>query len=413
MNRTKLFFAFLISVLILGVWFPLFTARVKPKNDHWSDTLVTNALQNAKGIGTVPKTNLGVSLPMKEGSVEEILQVVPTETYKSAFGLQGYIAVWTWKVMGQPELPKMVKILRVLYSMLLGAVLLPFIWSLRKMYGTVAFALLAAMVPTSILVSNFGRSLHWQGWLIFLPVVYAWIAYPKAVETGKLKPYWAVVIGFVMVRSLVGYEFLSNIAIALMIRPAIYHLYQGTLKTQWKKIALSAVGATVIGFVIAATIHVSVLSAEVGGPAKAITHIKSRVSDRMSSKLTGEDAVYAKVDDPSVIEIAKPYLVDFGPYMLPVGITLLGGILLSAVIFKDWLARKSDMQLQEELILLGLGGLASASWALLMHNHMIVGAVHNGIIFYLPFYFLLAAVVGRRLEQSLKAEQQKTPQTTV
>ncbi|HLO97528.1 MAG TPA: hypothetical protein VK171_02935 [Fimbriimonas sp.] len=402
MSRTKLLLVFFVSVCILGIWYPLFTARVKPQNDHWSDTLVTNALQNANGVGTVPKTNLGVSLPMREGTVEEILKVVPNESYKSAFGLQGYIAVWTWKVMGQPSLPLTVKVLRVLYSMLLAAVLLPFAWSLRKQFGTVAFALVCAMIPTSILVSNFGRSLHWQGWLIFLPVVYGWVMYPSAVEEGRLKQYWAIIIGLVMLRSLVGYEFLSNIAIALMIRPAVYHLHFGELGARWKKITLSAVGATVVGFMLAAFIHVGVLSSEVGGPAQAISHIKSRVSDRMSTKLTGEDAVYAAVDNPSVVEIAKPYLVDFGPYMLPVGLSLLAGIILSAVIFKDWLSDRTNRRTQEELILLGLGGLASASWALLMRNHMIVGVVHNGIIFYLPFYFLLAAVVGRRMEEGLQ-----------
>lgn len=404
MSRTKLLLAFFVSVCILGVWYPLFTGRVKPQNDHWSDTLVTNALQNANGVGTVPKTNLGVSLPMREGTVEEILTVVPNESYKSAFGLQGYIAVWTWKLMGQPSLPLMVKILRVLYSMLLAAVLLPFAWSLRKQFGTVAFALVCAMIPTSILVSNFGRSLHWQGWLIFLPVVYGWVMYPSAVEKGRLKQYWAIIVGLVMLRSLVGYEFLSNIAIALMIRPAVYHLHLGELGARWKKITLSAIGATTVGFMLAAFVHVGVLSSEVGGPAQAISHIKSRVSDRMSSKLTGEDAKYAQVDDPSVIDIAKPYLMDFGPYMLPVGLSLLAGILLSAVIFKDWLSDRTNRRHQEELLLLGLGGLASASWAVLMRNHMIVGVVHNGIIFYLPFYFLLAAVVGRRMEEALSSQ---------
>ncbi len=406
MKRANLILLYLASVLFFGAWWPLYTARVRPQNDHWSDALETNALVNAKGGSSAGPTNLGLFLPEKNGSVAELLEIKPVDSYKSAFGLQGYLAVWTWKLLGQPALPTTVKILRVLYSCLFAALLVPFVWSFRKLYGPTGFAAAALLLPTSLFISNFGRSLHWQGWLIFLPFVVGWLYYPKAVERGKTKLLWIVVTICIVLRALVGYEFLSNIAVALMIRPALYHFEKGDLNVSWKKFATAAIAATAIGFVGAMTIHIVALSPEVGGPIAAIQHIKNRATDRMSDKLSGGDAEYAAKVSPdhySTATTVKRYASDFGPYMIPTGLALPLGLIFTLALIGP--AKRKDKNAQKDLIALGLGATATLSWVVLMRNHMIIGSVHNPIIFFLPFYFLLVAVIGRRLETAIQCER--------
>lgn len=406
MKRVHVVLLFVASVLFLGAWWPLYTARVRPMNDHWSDALETNSLVNAARGSKAPPTNLGLFLPEKNGSVEELLTIVPNESYKSAFGIQGYFAVWTWKLLGQPQLATTVKILRVLYSSLFAAVLIPFVWSLRRIYGATGFALAALLLPSSLFISNFGRSLHWQGWLIFLPFVVGWLYYPIAFEKGRTTHLWIAVTMCIVLRALVGYEFLSNIAVALMIRPALYHFEKGDLKKVWIKFTTAAIASTVIGFAGAMTIHIAALSPEVGGPIAAVQHIKSRATDRMSDKLSGGDAEFAATVPPdhySTATTVKRYASDYGPYMIPSGLALPIGLIFTIALLGP--AKRNDRNAQRDLIALGLGATATLSWAVLMRNHMTIGSVHNPIIFFLPFYFLLVAVLGRRLETALQTER--------
>lgn len=398
MPKVKLFLLWLSGAIFLGVWFPFFSAQVRPSNDSWSDCLVTNALLNASGVGTVPKSLLGTSLPFKTGSTEELLDNLPNETYKSAFGLQGYLAVWTWKALGQPALAKSAKVSRVLYSFILGGLLLLFAWDIRRSFGGAAYGLCLLLITSSLFIANFGRSLHWQGWLIFAPFVYGWIMYPKHYENGTLMRYYGAIVGLVFLRSLVGYEFLSNIAVALMIKPFLFHHSRGDLVSAWKKIVTSSIAITTVGFIGAAAVHISALSSEVGGPLAAVNHIKSRVSDRMSNQLTGEDAEAVKKNPPTFASTTKKYLKDYGMYMIPTGVCIPVGLYFLG---QAWKKRKMDglegFHAQQEVIMLSLGAIATFSWAVLMRNHMIVGIVHNPIIFFLPFYFMVAVVLARRI----------------
>lgn len=396
-GRAKLLVAWLIGTLFLAAWYPYFSTELRPHNDSWSDALVTNALLHASGKGTVPESYLGTSLPFTQGEVAEMLKNTPNETYKSAFGLQGYLAVWTWKAMGSGDIFTTTRVLRVLYSGLLGGLLIALAWDIRKKFGVLAGTIVGITIVSSPFIAFFGRSLHWQGWLIFLPFVFSWILYPTYARDGKTKQFWAIIAVMVMVRSLVGYEFLSNICIAVCIRPMLYHLDQMNLKVHWKGIVLSSLLATTVGFAGAATVHIGALSKEVGSPIEAIKHIKSRAVDRMSSKLSVEDSTLMKNKPRPGSQVAVEYLKDYGMFMIPHGICILGSLVLLGMAIRD---RKTAMA---DVIMLGLGALGSFSWAVLMPNHMYIGGVHNKIIFFLPMYFMFAIVLARRLEAAAQA----------
>lgn len=393
-GRVKLILAWLAGTLFLSLWYPFFSTELRPHNDSWSDALVTNALLQASGKGHVPDSLLGVSLPFKQGETNELLDNTPNETYKSAFGLQGYIAVWTWKVLGSPDLLKTTRILRIMYSGLLGGLLIALAWDIRKKYGNLAGVIVGITILASPFLAFFGRSLHWQGWLIFLPFVFSWIYYPKFATEGKTKQFWAILGAMVLVRCLVGYEFISNICVAACIRPFLYHLENGELKAVWKRVVVSSLVACVLGFAGAATIHVGALTKEVGSPIEAIKHIKSRAADRMSNHLSVEDAALMKNKPRPTSTVVKEYLKDYGMFMIPHGICFLGCFVLLGYSIKD---RK---RFPQDLIMLGLGTMASFSWAVLMPNHMYIGGVHNKIIFFLPLYFMFAIVMARRIEAS-------------
>lgn len=390
--------AWLVGTLFLAVWYPYFSTELRPHNDSWSDALVTNALLHASGKGTVPDSYLGTSLPFTQGEVNEMLKNTPNETYKSAFGLQGYFAVWTWKAMGSGDLLRTTRVLRILYSGLLGGMLIALAWDIRKKFGLLAGVLVGITIVSSPFIAFFGRSLHWQGWLIFLPFVFSWVMYPKYAANNKTKQFWGIIAIMVMVRSLVGYEFLSNICIAACIRPMLYHLDQLNLKMRWKGIVLSSLLATTVGFAGAATVHVGALTKEVGSPIEAIKHIKSRAVDRMSSKISVADAALMKAKPRPVSDVAKDYLKDYGMFMIPQGVCILGSIILLGMAWRD---RKTAMA---DVIMLGMGAMGSFSWAVLMPNHMYIGAVHNKIIFFLPMYFMFAIVLARRLDAASKAD---------
>jgi hypothetical protein len=395
-GRSKLVLAWLVGTLFLAVWYPYFSTELRPHNDSWSDALVTNALLHASGKGTVPESYLGTSLPFTQGEVNEMLKNTPNETYKSAFGLQGYLAVWTWKLMGSGDILRTTRVLRILYSGLLGGMLIALAWDIRKKFGVLAGSFVALMIVSSPFIAFFGRSLHWQGWLIFLPFVFSWIMYPQSASQGKSKQFWAIIGLMVMVRSLVGYEFLSNICLAVCIRPMLFHLEQMNLTTRWKGIVLSSLAATTIGFAGAATIHVGALTKEVGSPIEAIKHIKARAEDRMSSKLSVADSALLKDKPRPTSEVAKDYLRDYGIIMIPHGICILGSIVLLVISFRE---RKTAIA---DVIMLGLGAIGSFSWAVLMPNHMYIGGVHNKIIFFLPMYFMFAIVLAKRLDATSK-----------
>lgn len=389
----KILLAWLVGTCFLAIWYPYFSTNLRPHNDSWSDALVTNALLHADGKGSLTDTYMGVSLPFKTGETNELLDNAPNESYKSAFGLQGYIAVWTWKLMGSPDLLRTTRVLRILYSGLLGGMLIALAWDVRKKYGNMAAVLVGITIASSPFIAFFGRSLHWQGWLIFLPFVFSWIYYPRFAADGRLKQFWSIFAVMILVRSLVGYEFLSNLCIAACIRPFLYHLEESNLKATWKKIVLSSFVATSIGFAGAATIHVAALSHEVGGPIEAIKHIKSRAEDRMSNHLSIEDAALMKDKPRPVSSIVKDYVSDYGMFMIPQGVCMLGSFILLGIAYRD---RKKDAS---DLIMLGLGAMASFSWAVLMPNHMYIGPVHNKIIFFLPMYFMAGIVLARRIDK--------------
>lgn len=396
-SRLKLLLAWLVGTLFLAAWYPYFSTELRPHNDSWSDALVTNALLSASGKGSVPSSFLGTSLPFTQGEVNVLLQNTPNETYKSAFGLQGYLAVWTWKALGSGDLLVTTRVLRILYSGLLGGLLIALAWDIRKKYGLLAGTIVGITIVASPFLAFFGRSLHWQGWLIFLPFVFSWIMYPKYADSDKTKQFWAIIAAMVMVRSLVGYEFLSNICIAACIRPMLYHLEQSNLKIRLKGIVLSSILATTVGFAGAAAVHVGALSKEVGSPMEAIKHIKSRAADRMSSKLSVEDAALMKNKPRPWSDVIKDYAKDYGMFMLPNAICILGSLVLFGIAVRE---RKRAMA---DVIMLGMGAMGSFSWAVLMPNHMFIGGVHNKIIFFLPLYFMFAIVLARRLEASAQA----------
>ena len=404
-GRVKLLLAWLVGTLFLAVWYPYFSTELRPHNDSWSDALVTNALLHANGVGSVPDSYLGTSLPFTQGESADLLKNVPNETYKSAFGLQGYMAVWTWKLTGSGDLLRTTRILRSLYSGLFGGLLIALAWDIRKKFGLLAGVIVGITIVSSPFIAFFGRSLHWQGWLIFLPFVFSWVLYPKYADSGKTKQFWAIFGLMVFVRSLVGYEFLSNICVAGCIRPMLYHLEQASLQTRWKSIVLSSLLATFVGFAGAATVHVGALTKEVGSPIEAIRHIKSRAEDRMSSRLSVADSALMKDKPRPGSEVAKEYLKDYGMFMIPNGVCILGSLYLLGLSIRD---RKTQMA---DLIMLGLGTIASFSWAVLMPNHMYIGGVHNKIIFFLPLYFMFAIVLARRLEATSQADKKQSIMT--
>ncbi|RYG30458.1 hypothetical protein EON81_24865, partial [bacterium] len=283
----------LLGALFFAAWMPFYSDFLRPHNDSESDSLVANALLHAAGRDAAPQTALGCFLPMIPGETATLLTNVPTEIYFSSYGLQGHMAQTAYRLSGGMDLLKLAKILRVTYSFLFGGVLMVFVASILRDYGKVAASITWLAFALSPYFSFFGRSLHWQGWLIFLPVVFAWVAYPWALERRKLPLFWGIIGAMVFVRCLVGYEFLSNICLGAIARPILMHL-DGTgnhpaLRSIVKAGASSFV-AVALGFILAFALHAKMMAPHFEGSFSASAkHIVDRARDRTSQTLNQDD----------------------------------------------------------------------------------------------------------------------------
>jgi hypothetical protein len=302
-----------------------------------------------------------------------------------------------------------------------------------KRFGFLASLTSATLLAFSPWIANFAFSLYWTSFLLFVPFIICWLAYPLFLDRESFRPLFIAAIALsVGVKSLCGYEYITNVILSCVIPIFFYHLQRKSSNKELIKNVAIVVGAGILGFVSAVALHCLQISWIFDTNGLAV--IADRASDRTVSTVgtdhqqiintwmanLPEDSWLTRVmQNPWLPSVTTFGILGFFRYFtfpaveipfanasLPIGLFALASLcLLAFSCFK--LVRFST--LEKNLILsANLGLLVSLSWQVLAFNHMSVHFHLNGIVYYVPFLVMMYLLTGVLLKRTLVPLERKT-----
>lgn len=122
------------------------------------------------------------------------------------------------------------------------------LWSYRN-FGWLAAVIPAVLIFASVWITLYARNVFWMSFTFYLPFVYSLWRYPSLLD-GKITPlrFHACVAGFVAMKALCGYEFISCVILAATVPVLFYGIWRGTsfLGTVWNMSKTLFVGAAAV-----------------------------------------------------------------------------------------------------------------------------------------------------------------------
>ncbi|HNY11069.1 MAG TPA: hypothetical protein PKK26_05705, partial [Candidatus Wallbacteria bacterium] len=114
-----------------------------------------------------------------------------------------------------------------------------------------AFVLLLFSPWPAALATN----LYWAAFTIFAPFVFSWCCYEESSKSGRASIFYSVICALVAMKSLCGYEYLTNITLGATVPVLYYELKNNSgIKSAFSKMAKTFVSGCA-GFFIAFSLH--------------------------------------------------------------------------------------------------------------------------------------------------------------
>ena len=132
------------------------------------------------------------------------------DPYVSQFGLQGKLAYWCTKAMGEAVIP----FLYFVNSLFMAIVVVSICLVLRKKYNVLMAICWYAVFWLYPFVVNFARNLYWVEFTWFMPML---IGLYLSYRPTKKVLCWGGAFAAICIKSLCGYEYLSTIILGSMI----------------------------------------------------------------------------------------------------------------------------------------------------------------------------------------------------
>jgi len=302
--------------------------------------------------------------------------------YYSQFGLQYKLLSIPSKLF-KNNINNYYKFNKLFLVLLLSIVLSLFIKIIGKEFGNYSKYFLLFGIITSPWLIKFSSNLYWFIFLDFSPFVFSWFFYKK-------KHFYSGIFILILIKSLCGYEYLSNILLSSII-PVIYW----ELKNNSKKIkdiikpVIKTFILGFIGFLTAFTLNLIQASLYLHSIKNGLDVIKQSLIYR-----TIGDALGKKVDPFVDLQTFFSYL-NQKSFIFINHYQLIGLVLILYIVI-NFLYKKINKKNDNKLFLITMIGLFfSLSWNSIALGHMRYHIHINTITFYIPFDLLAFAYIGQ------------------
>lgn len=371
--------SFLISFLILSLWYVLnniYSWEVV-NWDPGSENMVRNAIIYYKESGY----DLGGLYHLPPLSQENESEI--PKTYMSQFGLQYFLFRG---LVFESNFDISFQLIRSVISICTAALFALYVRFLKYEFGCFVAIGTLFLIIGSRWVTLYSGNVYWMGFLFFLPFVLATVAYNFFKARQKISFFYALLSLSIAIKSLCGYEWLTNIVLSGLI-PIIYFEIRdgGSRLLIIKRVGLAFLFCC-FGFLIALTLHL-IKGFYYAGDLSDLNHILGRSAMRMY----GEEG-FRHINDwrPGwsiahvVYEAIQTYFfneyVRILPLLTQARLLILVGFLLC---FHKIVEQKKVFL--NCLFVLSISFLFSISWGVFAFNHAVTHAGMELILFYLPF----------------------------
>jgi len=346
------------------------------------------------------------------------------EEYQSQLGMQGIILsqldLFFKKLNFEPS--TRLAMYRGMTSLLFALVLSVIIVVLYFDIGIEASYFLLVTIVLSKWQVYMGKNLYWMVFTMFLPMVVVLVAY-KLEELGRKVSMFLLsmlVMLFVLLKSTMGYEFISTVLLATL-SPLVYF----AVKNSWsgKKLLFRCfiIGSFgLLGFVLAALLHVYQLTLATGSTEQAVNVIVDRVLTRThSDPELFVNTPYYESQKASVFSVVfNEYLLRGGSFRLkiPYLLWIVVFIFISFKVYKDKYElpefRKGNPKVNALIITTWFSILAPISWFVLAKSHSYIHTDINIILWHLPFMIFGFALLGYILKPRIQRLSAKLVKAT-
>ncbi len=279
------------------------------------------------------------------------------------------------------------------FAFLLALLFSAFIVKTKKEFGnfvsTAVFVLLIFSPWPAALASN----LYWALFTIFAPFVFSWCYYEKFKENGRMGIFYSVICALVAVKSLCGYEYLTNITLGATVPVLYYELKNNSgVKTVFSKMAKTFVSGCA-GFCAAFSLHLWQGITYYGSLKAAVSAATLSAAARTVGDVYGNS--FSLANDVSIF---IKYL--FQPASLFFSyIALIMAIIIIFAIARDMKEKFAPGLLKNMAIVTAFAFLSSASWAIFARGHMRYHFGLNEITFAMPFNLIAFVFIAYILEK--------------
>jgi hypothetical protein len=243
-----------LTVIFLTALFVTFYFSESPwespsfQND--SEVLVTRKIQADISPLSDLKTKGGF-LFTEEGNVSTKIQGL----YTSQVGLQGLLLNFIQEIFNFDPL-QFISASRIIVSLFFAITIAIILYNSWVEFGSATAVIVLLLVASAYWLVAFSKNLYWVAFTMFLPFAIGWYYYPRVTQMrSRFSIYLIITAGLILLKSLNGYEYITNVILGASIGPLYYELKTGTrIRLIIKRMAL-IIAAGITGFGFAYGIH--------------------------------------------------------------------------------------------------------------------------------------------------------------
>ena len=403
-------FSFLCVVFSTGSGAPLVEESWFKSHQAGSDDLVFRAFTSSLPAGSTP----GVGLRLVEQEIclgaftplstyqkfHNSVQLTSRGTlYPSQAGIQTLLllpAYWYSFLSSSPDIGEKlyrgskiaIAIVVVLNAL---AITLFILWAKREFSIQVAIAFTISLPIVAPWLVVFGHSVYWMLWSWFLPFLIALYGWRRMTERGgsvQLRVLYGALFCSFVLKMLMGYEYISTIAIAAS-SPVVFYGVCKNWGIKQMLLRILATGTTsLFAFAIALLIHLQFLQAEMKGSLpQAMDMILSRFFVRAWGNIIPAGRPipdqYANSLSSSVFHVLKTYLLGGGEWVII--LLMLIAILYYRLFSCRFTTNTGCVKSKALIITSAYSILAPLSHFILMKGHSYIHTHMNYVLWWLPF----------------------------
>ena len=179
------------------------------------------------------------------------------------------------------RVPTYLKKVSMFLSLLTALIMAAIAQKTRKLFGLIPASVFVAMVVISPWIVGYARNIYWIEPLMIAPFAIAFVGYQYFKNSKRLWLFYAIELLVIFLKLLNGYEYVSTIAISVLVPIVFFELVDKKTKiiNLWKQAAI-VLTVTIIAFVGAYWMNFSALASYYGSSERAVEVINARASER-------------------------------------------------------------------------------------------------------------------------------------